>query len=348
MQAFVDDLTRQIRERERLSAVGIAVGHGQHPVVVAVNGDRRHKSSVPVQREDQWHIGSITKSITATVAGKLVEEGVLQFDALLSDLLPDMDRHPAWSDCTLEHLLTHTAGLPANFPRKARKVDPPTDEELVQARHALLQETLSKPPRTPCGAAFLYSNLGYTLVGHVIETITGTCYEKLVEQRFFKPCGLSSAGFGPPKGDGPDDQPMGHHALMWYRKAADPFAGMADNTPVISAAGRAHMNLADLVAYGRLHLDGELGADSYLKAQTWQKLHQPLMNDYAYGWVNAVHDWSGSALIWHNGSNTLWYALLLLMPDKNTVIALVTNDGKVRQADRAFLDAAKLITKQLQ
>lgn len=346
MQQFVDDLTRQMRELGRYSAAGIAVGHLDHPVVSAVCGVRRHKSAVSVQLDDKWHIGSITKSITATVVGKLVEEELLQFDAALSDLLPGMAMHAAWSDCTLEHLLTHTSGVPANFPWKAQKIDPITDNGLVQARHELIRKTLSKPPKTPSGSTFLYSNLGYSIVGHIAETQTNTRYEKLVEQRFFDACGLNSAGFGPPKGDGPDDQPMGHRALLWYRKAVNPFEGRADNGPVISAAGRAHMNLQDLVAYGRMHLDGERGADSFLKAQTWQRLHRPLMNDYAYGWVNVEHGWAGGPVIWHNGSNTLWYALLMLIPDKNAVIALVTNDGTGGKAERAFNDAAEQIAGQ--
>ena len=347
MHHFVEELTRTIRKQARLRAVGMAVGLHGHPVVLAVDGVRRHKSTIPVQLADKWHIGSVTKSITATMVGKLVEENQLQFDATLPDLLPGVDMHSSWSECTLEHLLTHTSGLPANFPMKTQKIDPPTDGELVQARHDLIEEILLKPPRSACDSVFLYSNVGYTVVGHIAESRTNCCYEKLVEKRFFDVCALGSAGFGPPKGDGPDDQPMGHHALFWYRKAVNPFKGKADNTPVLSAAGRAHMNLEDLVAYGRMHLDGELGADSFLQAETWQRLHKPLLDDYAYGWVNGEHDWAGGSLIWHNGSNTMWYALLMLIPSKNAVLAFVTNDGAIRKAEKAFNDAAKQIVRQL-
>ena len=69
------------------------------------------------------------------------------------------------------------------------------------------------------------------------------------------------------------------------------------------------MNLHDLVKYGRKHLDGELGMDHFLNSDTWQRLHKPIMNDYAYGWVNTLRDWAGGPVIWHNGSNTMWYAL---------------------------------------
>ena len=344
---LIADLANQIREQERFTAVGISVGHGDTPVESAVSGVRRHKSLVPVECTDKWHIGSITKSITATVTGRLVDSGALKFESAISDLLPDVSMHPSWADCSLEHLLTHTSGLPANFPIKAQKIDPETPRELVLARRDLIQETLTKPPKTPSGSAFRYSNVGYAIIGHILETQTNSSYEELVRDQFFEPLGLDSAGFGPPQGHGPDDQPMGHYDIWWYRTPANPFKGRADNGPVLSAAGRAHMNLHDLVTYGRKHLEGELGLDHFLNTDTWQRLHKPIMNDYAYGWVNTVRDWAGGPVIWHNGSNTMWYALLMLIPEKNAVFAFVTNNGAIRKAEKAFVQAAQQISSQL-
>ena len=119
MQQLIDNLAQQIQTKERFTAVGISIGHRNNPVKVAVSGLRQHQSSIPVQSTDKWHVGSITKSITATVIGKLIEDGVLEFDSMLSDLLPNLSMHAQWAECSLEHLLTHTSGLPANFPWKA-------------------------------------------------------------------------------------------------------------------------------------------------------------------------------------------------------------------------------------
>ena len=107
------------------------------------------------------------------------------------------------------------------------------------------------------------------------------------------------------------------------------------------------MNLQDLTAYGRMHLDGELGTGHFLKTETWQRLHQPVTEDYAYGWVVSKDLAGQSRLIWHNGSNTLWYALLMLNPDMNTVLTFVTNVGKVQRAEKAFIQAAEQIFAML-
>ncbi len=354
MQRYIEDLASQIRVRERFPAVGIAVSYKDNPICMAVDGVRRRGSSVPIQLADKWHIGSITKSITATIVGHLVDEGLLEFESAITDLLPDIYMHSLWAECTLEHLLTHTSGLPANFPNKIQKISPPKYDELVLSRRDVIQDTLSKPPKTPIGSGYSYSNIGYSIVGHIVETQTHSCFEELVSERFFRPCGLDSAGFGAPMGEEPDDQPMGHFDRWWYRKAFSPFQGSAntfkgraDNTPIISAAGRVHMNLSDLVKYGRMHLDGELGADSFLKAETWQRLHKPVMDNYACGWVTQESNNGRGLDIWHNGSNTLWYSFLLASPEEDIVLALVTNSGAIEKAENAFLRACEQISDQL-
>lgn len=347
MHRLISSLAKQIREQGRFTAVGISVSHRNNPIEVAVSGVRQHKSVVLVESMDKWHIGSVTKSITGTVIGGLVESGVLEFESMISDLLPDIPMHASWAECSLEHLLTHTSGLPANFPRKVQKIDPATTTDLVLARRDLIREILAKPPKTACGSTFSYSNVGYAVIGHIAETRTKCCYENLVRERLFEPWGLDSAGFGAPAGHDPDDQPMGHYSALWYRKPVNPFKGRADNGPIISAAGRAHMNLKDFVSYGREHLDGELGKGRFLNTHTWQRLHKPSMNDYAYGWVNAERDWAGGPVIWHNGSNMMWYALLILIPEKHAVLAFVTNNGAILKAEKAFTQAAEQIASEL-
>ena len=101
MQQLIDDLAEQIQTKKWFSAVGISVGHRDNPVKIAVSGVRQHKSSVRVQLTDKWHLGSITKSITATVIGNLVDDGVLEFDSTLSDLLPDLPIPAQWAEYSL-------------------------------------------------------------------------------------------------------------------------------------------------------------------------------------------------------------------------------------------------------
>lgn len=103
-------------------------------------------------------------------------------------------------------------------------------------------------------------------------------------------------------------------------------------------AGSVHMTLAALCVYGNEHIAGERGQGKLLAAETYRQLHTAKLNDYAFGWVvGDVQQSADQRLIWHNGSNTLWYALLALLPERNTVVAITSNDGDMKRAqDAAF------------
>ena len=347
-QTVLQSTMRKLRSDTGLTGVAAAVMTDGRFKGVAVTGERQRGTGVAVTVDDRWHAGSIAKSMTATLMAVLEHEGQLSFDTALPELLPGIEMADGWRSCTLQHLLTHTAGAPANFPWKVLKVWPDSAEELVAARRRYIAEILAEGPESPCGEQFAYSNVGYTIVGHIAETIAGVPYEALVEQKVFTPLELRSAGFGPPKGDKPNQEPLGHMKFLWFRFAVDPFESTADNTPVMAPAGGVHLSIRDLARYGAIHLGGASGAaTSLLPQESWERLHTPFLEDYAYGWVRYQRKWAGGPLIWHNGSNTLWYALLMLLPAKNTVLAFATNDGAIDEAEKAFLGLALQLSEAM-
>ena len=92
--------------------------------------------------------------------------------------------------------------------------------------------------------------------------------------------------------EAPDQEPLGHGVLPNGRRVPfDPFETRADNTPLIAPAGTVHMTIGDLARYGAAHLDGEYGSDPVLLSRSsWQRLHAPLLNDYARGWFRHERD----------------------------------------------------------
>ncbi len=346
LQDLLETRVAELRDDAGLTAVAAAVIVDGDLAGVAVSGDRRRNSGISVTVDDRWHMGSITKSMTATLLAVLEEDGLLFPDDALTTLLPDVEMADGWSACTLDHLLTHTAGVAANFPDKFQDVWPETAEELVAERRRFIADVLADEPEAACGERFLYSNVGYTIAGHIAETVAGEPYETLIQNRVFLPLELISAGFGPPRGEYADREPVGHAVLQLgsvrVRVPIDPFESRADNSPLIAPAGTVHMTIGDLARYGATHLDGEYGTDPVLLPQpSWQRLHDPFLDDYARGWVRQERDWAGGSLIWHNGSNTYWYALLMLLPASNMTLAFVTNDGDIEAANAAFAELAQ-------
>ena len=92
-------------------------------------------------------------------------------------------------------------------------------------------------------------------------------------------------------------------------------------------------------------VEGESGTGpSLLPRSTWERLHTPFRDNYASGWLRYQSDRLGGPVTLHNGSNTLWYALLVLVPARNSVLAFATNDGAIRRAENAFGELARELT----
>ncbi len=320
-QTEVEAALTECRRKLNLTGAGLAVLHGSQRFI-ACEGVRVRGTTDDITTDDAWHIGSVGKSITATLVAHLMGE---ELESKLPALLPDFEMHPEWSDCRMIDLLNHTSGLPANFPLAALKS---ADQTPRQVREHWLHRVLGKPPKSKPGERFRYSNTGYTLAGHILERRHNQAFEELMSGHLFEPLNLTTAGFGPPQ------TLSGHRVLFGWRRSRPE----QDNPPILSPAGRVHMSLGDLLSYGALHLAALQGATpAYLPVEHWNALHEAAKKDYASGWVIHQAPWAGGRLFWHNGSNRLWYTLLVLLPERDAVAAFTTNDGAyIRSEGVAF------------
>ena len=102
---------------------------------------------------------------------------------------------------------------------------------------------------------------------------------------------------------------------------------LADNPPFLGPASTLHMSISDLARFGREHLRAELGRGTLLETETARKLHRRAGGGaYALGWVDETKDWKGHRrVVWHNGTNTMWYAFVGFAPESDLGVAVVTN-----------------------
>jgi CubicO group peptidase (beta-lactamase class C family) len=315
-----------------LGAAYMSVKDRQAKSGEAVSGVLVQGEATPIARALKWHVGSITKSMTATLVARLVERGLINWDAKLSALFGTMapDMLPAYADITLAQLMTGNSRLPTNigmpdFMGHITSTDTPTQRRSIWVRQAF-----KMPPVTGAAAGFVYPNNGYVLAGALCEAVTGKNYEALMQEEVFAPLGITSAGFGPPT----IGNPQGHRrALIGGRLLGVGVESAADNPAAMAPAGRAHMTLADLARFGLAHSEGHQGLkNDYLKQETWRFLHAPPRgttpgSDYAFGWIVR-----SDGTLWHNGSNTYWLAELAFDP-RNSLSACAGSN--VAQADEA-------------
>ncbi|MGB6230751.1 MAG: serine hydrolase domain-containing protein [Litorimonas sp.] len=302
----------------------------------AVTGTRTMGSDVPLSLDDRYHMGSIGKSMTSTIIATLVEDGTMRWDDRLGDHLGDVEMEDGWRDVTLEQLLTHRSGVPA-APQSAFTLQATGGQALADARRQVAATVLGDAPATEPGTAFAYSNEGYLLASIMAETATGQPWESLVRTRLAEPLGLNSLGFGAPTGD---DAPRGHRGTKEAKVTAEPTLPGADNPRWMAAAGTLHMTLDDLVRYGMAHAQGGDAPDAILSQETFDRLHTAQLGSYGYGWVvqEVSLDGETEPLIWHNGSNTMWYSLIGVLPERDTVIVMSTNDGTGLATTQGALD----------
>lgn len=317
------------RARQDLGAPGmaIAVWSGGSIVAEAASGVRVAGSQDAVQASDAFHIGSVTKSITAVLAARLVEEGRLRWDETVADRLGEAvpDISPDQRSVTLEMLLAHESGAPERLsPDQLRGVVQAPD--LSAGRVAVARAVLASPPAGPRGV-MVYSNPGYVIAGSMIERAGGQSWEDLVGEKVLAPLSLSSAGFGVPQGDG---AVRGHRREGDAWVAIDPTGPAADNPPFLRPAGGLSLSMRDLALFGADQLKGVRGdAGALLGAAAYARLHAEHSDHQGLGWAQAP---DGS--FDNSGSNGRWFAYVKVMPGEDLVVAVAANAYTPQMEDR--------------
>lgn len=298
--------------------------------------------------DDRWHIGSCGKSMTAALYARLVERGDAVWGASVRDLFPDLADgiDPGWSAISIEDVFASQAGLRANLGRS----------DLIRARHdatpirdqrtAVTAAALARPPRRP--GRFLYSNLGYIVIGAAIERITDLTVESALTTHVFEPLGMPSAGFGPPSelwGHGGRMLSLGRLGLFDIGRTgrADPTAVSSDNPQVMAPAGRMHVALADWAKFQRVFIEDGIG---FLLPETVDRLLTPAPGPgyrQAMGWASAHA--LGDASFGQQGSNAFWVATAVIDARRERTAMVVCNEGRARLLKQTPVLAAQLLAE---
>lgn len=314
------------------SLAALMIVQGQVLETAAV-GRRSLSSSERVTTQDLWHFGDLTKSMTATLAGVLVEDGILDWTTTVEQAMPDVAAviRVEYQDVRLEELLSHTSGLGNDITSTNWWSQLPHSDPLPDQRVALSTELMQNQAGAPRGE-FFYSNAGYVVAGAMIERVTGEQWEDLVVTRVFNPLGMFTASFGAPGRAGSFLQPWGHALENGIYSPVAPGPD-ADSPEVLGPAGTVHMSMADFARYAAAHIAGARGVDGLVTAETFARLHQQTPGTASgLGWFLAVRVWANGVALHHEGSNQLWYADTWLAANRDFGVLTVTNAG----GDRAF------------
>ncbi len=258
--------------------------------------------NVPNSPTTRFNIASMTKQFTAASILLLEDRGKLKTDDLVKKYLPDAPA--SWDKITIYHLLTHTSGIRED----AAKYEPGTPDKLVFN---------DRPLNFQPGEQLAYTNLGYIVLGYLLERISGQTYEEFVQENIFKPLGMKDSGL------------MSFVSIIPRRASGYwPGSNGTENADRPDArmgfsSGSLYSTTEDLLRWEEGLFGGKL-----LTPASLRKMTTPFKSDYACGlYVKRVN---GRLMIEHDGNNIGFNSDMAYYPeDRIAVIVLANLNGTV-------------------
>jgi CubicO group peptidase (beta-lactamase class C family) len=315
-------IDRYLQKAEANGYAGsVLVARGEKIILAKGYGLADRENKVKQRTETVFSIGSITKQFTGAAILKLEMMGKLKVTDPISKYFGDVPADK--KEITLHHLLTHTAGFEGAL---GDDYDPIGREYYVKL--ALGSKLLFKP-----GERYEYSNVGFSLLGIIVELVSGKNYEDFLYEAIFKPAGMERTGYARP-GFAKSELAVGYRGGERWGTALDrpwrpegPGWHLRANGGILSTLGDMY----------RWYL--ALKNNTVLSAPAKQKYFAPHVKEYedgnsyyGYGWVTQKTE-RGANLIWHNGGNGIYNAFMGFEPENDLVIIASSNiAGKISDA----------------
>ncbi len=312
----------------QLGILRLGADRSDDELVEAAHGVLHVRTGAPVGTDSLFQIGSITKVWTATVAMGLVDEGLLDLDTPVVDVLPELRlaTPDVTKSVTVRHLLNHTSGIDGDV-----FTDTGRGDDCLERYVDVLGEA---GQNHPVGATWSYCNSGYSLLGRVIEKVTGKTWDGAMRDRLFTPLGLAHTVTLP-------EEALLFAAAMGHdERDGEVVPASAWGLPrSLGPAGLVTSTVADVLAFARMHLRDGVAADGTrvlseesAAAMTAHQADLPdkfiLGDSWGLGWIR--FGWDGHRLIGHDGNTLGQAAFLRVLPEQGLAVALLTNGGHTR------------------
>jgi CubicO group peptidase (beta-lactamase class C family) len=323
LQRDLEQVVEATMEVARIPALAIAVLEAGQPVLQRAFGFRDIERGLPATSASQFAICSITKSFTATGLAMLVEEGRLDWDRPIREMMPEFRLQDplASKEITLRDALAHRSGLPRHD-----WVWIPGDRSEDEMLAALGELAPSREFRS----AYQYQNLMYMVAGMLAGRVAGMSWEDFTRQRLLRPLGMAQSSFSIDE-------------LRQSSDFAEPYTirdGDLCRLPMYpirtAPAGAINASIDDMSRYLRFHLDLGVSDGRQLLAESQVRLLQspqmfvraaeyPELGDAYYGFGFETVQFRGEKLVRHGGSWVGWGSLLAMLPERGIGLVILTN-----------------------
>jgi D-alanyl-D-alanine carboxypeptidase len=309
----VDDLIRGEMERKRISGVVVKVIQDGRELKVAAYGLANLELNVPVTTNSVFEIGSITKQFTASCILILQQDGKLSIEDRISKYLADVPA--AWSNVTIRHLLSHTSGIKSYTGLEGFALT----RKLKQRE--FIREIGKQPMDFQPGDSWKYSNTGFSLLGYIVENVSGKSYWAFLRERILDPLVMAATTDRNPSA-------LITNRVSGYEQTNRLHINRDYDLTDVFSAGALVSTVGDLTKWNAA-LNGAqiLTASSQQLAWTAQKLNDGKPTKYGLGWY--VEMVEGHRNVGHGGSTSGFNASIQRFPDDKLAVILLTNTDEM-------------------
>jgi len=187
----IERLVATEMEQQGIVGLSIALVDGERIVWADGFGWADRDRRVPATAETVYRMGSVSKVFTGTAVMQLVDQGLIDIDAPIADVLPEFnlrERFAGDPPITARNLMTHHAGVPSDLLSGA-------DTRHPEPLYSLTDRLAGTYEAQPTGAVFQYSNLGFAVLGRLVERVTGEAFADRMTACLLKPLGMDHSSF---------------------------------------------------------------------------------------------------------------------------------------------------------
>lgn len=320
---YLNDWIPAQMKKQKVTGLSIVIVDDQDMVLTKGFGYADHDAGMMVTPDTIFRAGSLTKLFTATAVMKLAENGMVDIDKPLQEALPQFSIKSRFPDAALitpRAMLSHHSGLPSDWLIDTYGSNRPFTEITA----ALKDEYAAYQP----WYVFSYSNVAYTLLGHMIQEVSGQTYADFMDTNLLKPLGMSHSSFVLTSG-------LAAGLSKGYQKKR---AIVKNQSISMIPAGGLYTTAADLGRFIQMvFADGRSGNDHIIRPETLAEMLRPQNEQVSLdlnvriglGWLLGGQgiNYMGR-LVQHGGSVDQFFSQLTLLPDAKLGVAVLTNSAE--------------------
>jgi CubicO group peptidase (beta-lactamase class C family) len=313
--AKIDEFVKAEMQKQKIPGVSLAVVRDGRLVYAKGYGFANVEHQVPVKPETIFQSGSVGKQFTAMAVMMLVEEGKIGLDDKINKYFADAPAE--WKDITVRNLLTHTSGMtdyPQNFDFRADY----TEDDLYK-------KIKTVPLAFQPGEKWAYSNLGYVMLGILINRVTGKFYGDFLKERVFNPLGMTTARVI-------SEADIVPNRAAGYILVKGELKNQAWVSPTLNttADGALYLSALDMAKWEAALNEGKLlQKTGYEQMWTPVKLNGGKTYPYGFGW--ALGNANGKQIIEHGGAWQGFKAFITRYPEEKLSVIVFANLGAANE-----------------